>query len=125
MVFALSNLKFPRFVSAAVLLACLVGCSSAPPAASPFSAAETDQALAPVRRLRARCYDSSALARAGKKVVLDFKLEVEPSGSVRAIPTFAEPGDPEIIECVRGELNRVRFPARGRDRLDLHFEMGH
>jgi hypothetical protein len=125
MVFALSNLKSARQTAVAVLLACLSACSSPPPPASPFSAAETDQALSPVRRLRARCYDSSALAHAGKKIVLDFKLEVEPSGSVRAIPTFVEPDDPEIIECVRNELNQVRFPARGRDRLDLHFEMGH
>jgi hypothetical protein len=78
-----------------------------------------------VRRLRAHCYDSSALAHAGKKIVLDFKLEIEPSGSVRAIPTFVEPDDPEIIECVRNDLNQVRFPARARDHLDLHFEMGH
>jgi len=122
MLFALSNLKS---ASMAVLLACLADCSSRPPAASPFSTAETDHALAPVRQLRARCYDSSALAHAGKKIVLDFKLEIDTSGSVRAIPTFVEPDDAEIIECVRNELNQVRFPARGRDRLDLHFEMGH
>jgi hypothetical protein len=57
--------------------------------------------------------------------VLDFKLEIDPSGAVRAIPAFADPDDPEVIECVRHELNKIRFPARGRDRLDLHFEMGH
>jgi len=56
--------------------------------------------------------------------VLDFQLEISPSGSVRATPTFAAPEDPEIIECVRHELNTIVFPARGRDRLDLHFEMG-
>ena len=125
MVFALSSLKSAQHVAVAALLAGLGACSSQQPAASPFSTAETEQALAPVRRLRAHCYDSSALAHAGKKIVLDFKLEVEPSGSVRAIPIFVEPDDPEVIECVRNELNQVRFPARGRDRLDLHFEMGH
>ncbi|MEI9948520.1 MAG: hypothetical protein WDO74_05930 [Pseudomonadota bacterium] len=56
--------------------------------------------------------------------MLDFQLEVAPSGSVRATPTFSSPEDPEIIECVRHELNTIVFPARGRDRLDLHFEMG-
>ena len=91
---------------------------------SPFSAAETNQALAPARQLRPRCYDSSALARAKKKITLAFQLEIAPSGEVRATPTFADPEDPEIIECVRHELNTIVFPPRGRDRLDLRFEMG-
>jgi hypothetical protein len=91
---------------------------------SPFSADETNQALSPAKQLRPRCYDSSALARAKKGIVLDFQLEIAPSGSVRATPTFAAPEDPEIIECVRHVLNTIVFPARGRDRLDLHFEMG-
>jgi hypothetical protein len=125
MLFQASNLYFPVRSLALATVACLLGCSSRQPAASPFSAAETNQALAPARQLRPRCYDSSALARANKKIVLDFQLEVEPSGAVRAIPTFAEPDDPEVIECVRHQLNEIRFPARGRDRLDLHFEMGH
>jgi hypothetical protein len=107
----------------AATIACLLGCSSRP-AASPFYAAETNQALTPAKQLRRRCYDASALARAGKKIVLDYKLQIESSGVVRAIPTFAEPGDPEVIECVRHALNAIRFPARGRDQLDLHFEMG-
>jgi len=120
-----SNFYFVLRCVLAVASVCLLGCSSRQPAASPFSTAETNQALAPAQQLRPRCYDSSALARAGKKIVLDFKLEIEPSGAVRAIPTFADPDDPEVIECVRRELNAIRFPARGRDRLDLHFEMGH
>jgi hypothetical protein len=98
-------------------------CTS-PPSKSPFSAAETNHALAPARQLRPRCYASSALARAKQKITLDFQLEVASSGAVRATPTFAEPDDPEIIECVRHELNNIVFPARGRDRLNLHFEMG-
>ena len=125
MLFQLSNFCFPVRSLVAATFVCWLGCGSRQPAASPFSAAETNQALAPAQRLRPRCYDSSALARAGKKIVLDFQLEVEPSGAVRAIPTFADPDDPEVIECVRRELNEIRFPARGRDRLDLHFEMGH
>jgi len=81
--------------------------------------------MAPAQQLRLRCYDPSALAHAGKKIVLDFRLEVAPSGVVHAIPTFADPDDPEVIECVRRELNQIRFVAHGRDRFDLHFEMGH
>ena len=122
------SFRFLRVRSALVLASFVLGplaCSSRQPAASPFSADETNQALAPAKQLRPRCYDSSALARAKKKIVLDFKLEVAPSGSVRAIPTFADPDDPEVIECVRNELNQIRFPARGHDRLELHFEMGH
>jgi hypothetical protein len=125
MLFKLPSFYLPVRSLVAPAIACLLGCSSRQPAASPFSAAETNQALAPVQQLRSRCYDSSALARARKKIVLDFKLEVEPSGAVSAIPTFADPDDPEVIECVRRELNAIQFPARGRDRLDLHFEMGH
>jgi len=106
------------------LFGALSACHSGPPPASPFSAAETDRALEPAKHLRERCYDSSALARAGKKIALDFKLEIERSGHVHSFPTYAEPDDPEIIECVRHELDRIEFPARGRDRLDLHFEMG-
>ena len=116
--------SYSPFLLAAFVCASL-GCSSRQPATSPFSAAETNQALAPAKQLRPLCYDSSALAHAGKKIVLDFKLEIEATGEVRAIPTFVEPDDPEVIECVRHELNRIRFPARGRDRLELHFEMGH
>src|ERR1700761_1538981 len=101
---------------------CSLGCSHGSHE-SPFTAAETNAALAPARELRPRCYAPSALARAGEKIVLDFKLDVEPTGAVHAIPTFAEPDDPEVIECVRHQLNAIQFPARGRDRLPLHFAM--
>jgi hypothetical protein len=43
---------------------------------------------------------------------------------VQAIPTFADPEEPALIECLRHGLNEVRFPARARDRLDLHLELG-
>jgi hypothetical protein len=124
MLFQLSNVHLSVRSLVAATVVCSLGCGSRQPAASPFSAAETNQALAPARQLRPHCYDSSTLAHAGKGIVLDFKLEVEASGAVRALPTFAEPDDPEVIECVRHELNQIRFPARGRDRLNLHFEMG-
>src|ERR1700753_2124001 len=94
----LSNLKLARCALAAAWLS---GCSSPPPPKSPFTDAETNQALAPVRGLRAHCYDSSALAQAHQKIVLDFELEVEPSGTVRAIPKLVQPKSPEVVECVR------------------------
>ncbi len=119
----LTNFRLLVRPVAAVALMASFACESRR-AESPFSAAETNQALAPARQLRPRCYDSSALARAKKRIVLDFQLEIAPSGSVRATPTFVAPEDPEIVECVRHELNTIVFPARGRDRLDLHFEMG-
>jgi hypothetical protein len=124
MPFALFNFRGQVRALAGAALGSLA-CCSRPPAASPFSVAETNQALAPVKQLRKRCYESSALARAGQRIALDFRLEIAPSGSVHAIPTFAKPDDPETIECVRRELNALRFPARGHDRLLLHFEMGH
>ena len=124
MLFQPSNFYFAVRSLVAATVVCSFGCASHLPTASPFSADETNQALAPAKQLRPRCYKSSALAQTGKNLVLDFKLEVEPSGAVRAIPTFAEPDAPEVIECVRRELNAIRFPARGRDRLVLHFEMG-
>jgi hypothetical protein len=125
MLFPLSNSYFAvRFLVAASVAGSL-GCWSRPAPRSQLSDAQTNQALASVKELRPRCYDPSALARAGTKIVLDFRLEVELSGSVRAVPVFAEPDDPDVIECVRRELNQIRFPAHGRDRFDLHFEMGH
>ena len=43
---------------------------------------------------------------------------------MQAVPTFADPEEPALIECLRHGLNEVRFPARARDRLDLHLELG-
>ncbi|HEY0465201.1 MAG TPA: hypothetical protein VGC79_13370 [Polyangiaceae bacterium] len=114
---------FARPLLAALTLLVCFACAT-PESKSPFTAAETNQALAPARQLRPRCYDGSALARAKTKITLAFQLEVAATGGVRATPTFAKPEDPEIIECVRHELNAIVFPARGRDRLNLNFEMG-
>lgn len=124
MLFRLSNSYFPTRCLIATSLVCWFGCGPRPQPADPLSDAETNRALAPAAELRPRCYDPSAVARVGKKIVLDFRLEVARSGTVRAIPTFAEPDDPEVIECVRRELNQIRFSAHGRDRFELHFEMG-
>jgi hypothetical protein len=99
-----------------------LGCTSRP-TSSPFTAAEIDRALAPTRTLRARCYLGSAAARAARPAVFEVTLQVEASGRVRAVPTFASPEEPALIECVRRALDDLRFPARGRDRLQLHFEL--
>jgi hypothetical protein len=98
-------------------------CASRAPA-SPFSSAEIDHALAPLKSLEARCYAGSESGRSARLAVLDFSLEVAASGSVKAVPTFAEPEEPALLECLRQALDRLVFPARGRDRLQLHLELG-
>jgi hypothetical protein len=108
------------WVSAAALLLG-VGCGS--PGAAPYSKAETDAALAPARDLRARCYAGSQLERAGQSAVLDYELSVVADGSVRSLPVHVDPDNPALVECVRLRLNQLRFPAKGWDRLTLHFEL--
>jgi len=88
-----------------------------------YSAAEVDQALLPVKALRARCYAGSAAARAGHAATFAFSVQIAASGHVQAIPTFADPEEPPLIECLRHGLNELRFPARARDRLELHLEL--
>lgn len=101
------------------LLACT---SSRSP--SPFSAAEIERALAPSKHLEARCYQPSESARQSRPVRLEFRLEVLATGAVQAIPTLAEPREPALVECFRHGLDELRFPARGRDHLELTFELG-
>jgi hypothetical protein len=108
-------------VLAAVLLSCL-SCTKGPRAPA-YSAAEVDQALQGVKSLQARCYASSPAARARRVTTLDFSLQIAATGQVQAIPTNASPEEPALIECLRHGLNEVRFPARARDRLDLHLEL--
>ena len=106
--------------SVAALLVC-AGCGS--PGAAPYSKAETDAALAPARDLRARCYAGSPLERAGRSAVLDYELSVAADGSVRSLPVHVDPDQPALVECVRLRLNQLRFPAKGWDRLTVHFEL--
>jgi hypothetical protein len=105
------------------LLAGLLAACARGQAPSPFSASEIDAGLAPVKALRARCYPSSEAARSSRRASLDLSLEIAASGRVRATPTFAEPEDPQLIECLRAGLNELRFAARGRDRIQLHLEL--
>lgn len=99
-----------------------MACSRLQP--SPFTVAETDGALAPARDLRARCYVGTALERAGRTASLDYDLNVAADGSVRSVPRQVLPDDPLLVECVRHRLDELRFPARGKDHLNVHFELG-
>jgi hypothetical protein len=107
----------------AVVLASLVSTACATRGPAPFTNAETERALAPTRDLRERCYAGTALERAGRTAVLDYELNVEPDGRVRSVPVRVEPEIPVLVECVRARLNQLKFPAKGRDRLKLHFEL--
>jgi hypothetical protein len=108
---------------ASLLAALALACQSSPPP-SPFSPAEVERALAPVKQVEARCYGASQSGRDAQKVELGFRLEIEPSGRVQAIPTRAKPHEPALVECVRHGLNELSFPARGRDHLELNLELG-
>lgn len=99
-----------------------LGCTKPLPA--PFTPEETNRALAPARDLRQRCYVGSPFERARQVVVVEYVLNVAPDGSVRSVPTLIEPEDPALVECVRHRLDELRFPARGKDHIDVHFELG-
>lgn len=106
-----------------LLLVGVCGACANRPARSPFTQSELDHALAPARSLRERCYVPSAAARSAKRAVLEFSLQIEATGSARAVPTFASPEQPALVECARRLLDELRFPERGRDRLQLRFEL--
>jgi hypothetical protein len=91
----------------------------------PFSRAETDRALSPVQGLEARCYTGSSTARAQQPVRFVFMLYVNGQGQVHAEPKIVEPSVPDMIECVRKQLDSLRFPAKGKsDQVQLDFEFG-
>jgi len=115
-----SRWSIDRALIAGALLA--AGCGR--PTPSPFSRAETDQALAPARDLRQRCYVGTRFERARQRLTLEFRLNVDADGRVRSVPTWIEPEDPELVECARHRLDELRFPARARDHVDVHFELG-
>jgi hypothetical protein len=107
-------------VSAGAALA--LGCGRPGPA--PYTQAETDRALAPARDLRQRCYVGTAFERARRVVAVDYRLNVDSDGSVRSVPVRVSPEDPQLVECVRHRLDELRFPARAKDHIDVHFELG-
>lgn len=101
----------------------MLACGNARPP-SPFTSAEVDQALAPVREIEARCYDASESKRQGRKVDMQVSLEIDRSGRVDAIPGAVSPREAALVECVRHGLNGLRFPAKGHDRLELDLQLG-
>lgn len=113
--------------SAWLFLFCWTGaCTSAwNESGPPFSRAETDRALGPVQGLEARCYAGSSTERAKQPVRFVFMLYVNGQGHVHAEPKIVEPSVPEMIECVRKQLDALRFPAKGKsDQVQLDFEFG-
>lgn len=116
--------------SLATVLAALAGggsaCTSAwnesgPP---PFTAAETNNALRPLKALEQRCYEGSESQHNKQKVLVEFILYIGEKGEVRSEPVG---GDlvPPIIECLRTGLDTLKFPAKGvSDQLRVTVQLG-
>jgi hypothetical protein len=104
----------------------LAGCTSAwnDGARPPYTAAETNRALAPGSNLKARCYDGSLSRRQQRAVRLEFILYVDEHGAVRSAPVVGDPRDPRLVECMRSGLDTLRFPPkRAAEQLHLDFDM--
>lgn len=106
------------------LAAALLALACGRPRPAPFTSAETERALAPARDLWQRCYAGGPFERAGKVVTLEYRLNVDANGGVRSVPTLVEPENPALVECARHRLDELSFPARGKDHIDLHVELG-
>jgi hypothetical protein len=105
------------------LAAAALACGNARPP-SPYTSAEVEQALAPVRQIQARCYEVSESKRQGHRVEMQVALEIDRDGRVQAIPGWVKPREAALVECVRSGLNELRFPAKGHDHLELDLELG-
>ena len=116
---ARSSLELGSWVCA---VASLIACGR--PAPAPFTHDETDRALEPARDLRQRCYMGTRFEAADKLVIVEYRLNIDAQGRVRSVPTSVDPEDPTLVECVRHRLDELRFPARGKDHIDVHFELG-
>jgi hypothetical protein len=107
-----------------VLLLLAAGCQSSWSGRPPFTAAETERALAPVKALQRRCYDDSQSRLTGRHVGLEFLLFVDEHGAVRSDPVQGDPHDPALIECLRAGLDSLHFPAKGeREQLRVSFDL--
>lgn len=107
-----------------VLLLLAAGCQSSWSGRPPFTAAETERALAPVKALQQRCYDDSQSRLTGRHVQLEFLLFVDEQGAVRSDPVRGDPHDPPLIECLRAGLDGLHFPGKGeREQLRLSFDL--
>jgi hypothetical protein len=102
--------------------ASLIACGR--PAPTPFTNDETDRALEPARDLKQRCYAGTRFETARQLAIVDYRLNVDAQGRVRSVPRVVNPDDPALVECVRHRLDELRFPARAKDHIDVHFEFG-
>jgi hypothetical protein len=109
---------------------CGVGLSSACTSAwnetgpPPFTAAETNAALKPVKQLELQCYEGSESQRQKLEVQLEFVLYVDEHGHVTSVPKAGDLAPP-LIECMRKGLDTLKFPAKGvTDQLHLSVQLG-
>lgn len=101
------------------IAACVSG--GGPP---PFTAAETNKALAPVKEIEQRCYEGSESQQKKRVAHLEFILYVSEQGNVKSEPVGGDLA-PDLIECVRHGLDTLKFPAKGEaDQLHLDVQLG-
>lgn len=112
------------WTDAVVLSVALSAVACSRPAPPPFTPEETERALAPARDLWRRCYVGSRFEPERTVVTVEYRLNVDADGRVRSVPTRISPEDPALVECVRHRLDELRFPARAKDHIDVHFELG-
>ncbi|HWA72390.1 MAG TPA: hypothetical protein VG937_08655 [Polyangiaceae bacterium] len=112
------------WIEAFAFAAALSTAACSRPSPAPFTREETERALIPARDLWQRCYVGSPFERAGTVAIVEYRLNVDVRGNVRSVPTLIHPEDPTLVECVRHRLDQLRFPARGKDHIDVHFELG-
>ena len=108
-----------------MLLVGLTGCISGASGPAPYTAAEVDRSLAPVRDLEARCYAGSSSKVDGRPVRLEFILYIDERGGVRSDPVAGDLRDPDLTDCMRKGLDALRFePKNASDQLRLAFDLG-
>jgi hypothetical protein len=90
----------------------------------PFTAAETNDALKPVKQLESQCYAGSESQQKQLVVHLEFVLYVDAQGNVSSDPVGGDLAPP-LIECMRKGLDTLKFPAKGAtDQLHLSVQLG-
>lgn len=103
------------------LAGCTSGRSGGPP---PYTAAETERALRPLKELEPRCYAQSESKQQNRAVRLEFVLYVDARGAVRSDPVLVDPRDAALTECLRAGLDSLHFPAKGEpDQIRVSFDL--
>jgi hypothetical protein len=106
------------------VIAALGACTSGRGSPPPFSAAETDRALRPLKELEPRCYAKSQSKLEKRAVRLEFVLYVDERGAVRSDPVVVDPRDAALTECLRAGLDALQFPAKGEsDQIRVSFDL--